>query len=509
MLRHRAQPVRVPALAQQRLRPRLDGGDDLDLRLAHHADGPAVRRDPGPGCRRVRGRAPALASTCSPRCCSASSSGAWVDRLRRRPVLIWADLGRAVLLLSIPIAFVGRLADPRPAARRVARRRDPHARSSTRPTTPICRPSSQRDQLVRGQRRARRERLRRRVHRVRHQRLPRPAPERARSRSSSTRSSFLVSARAARLDPATPSQRRRRRPTASRSPRDPPGHRLVAPRPGHPRVRPGLDGAGDAVGRVRGDLDPVRRRRVGPGRRGHRRHRRASADCVVVHRRRVAATRSTRRCGIGPAAIGAMLLSRRSGSALIPLAPASLPLLAFGFLVGQQLIGDSAVTVYDVTETSVRQALVDDRELGRVAVDLPGRGRSGPAAWRRFGAGLLAEVIGLRATSFLAPLGDAPGRRDPVVVAGPQPDELPVTATDGRPPRSRSTWSAISRSGPDRRACHGTGWCWSGGSARLWRTDGSADAARALQLARLGTPDCDEVVSMTMGNGNAERAAPG
>ena len=32
-------------------------------------------------------------------------AGAWVDRLRRRPVLIWADLGRAVLLASIPVAF--------------------------------------------------------------------------------------------------------------------------------------------------------------------------------------------------------------------------------------------------------------------------------------------------------------------------------------------------------------------------------------------------------------------
>ena len=31
-------------------------------------------------------------------------AGAWVDRLRRRPVLIWADLGRAALLGSIPVA---------------------------------------------------------------------------------------------------------------------------------------------------------------------------------------------------------------------------------------------------------------------------------------------------------------------------------------------------------------------------------------------------------------------
>ena len=33
-------------------------------------------------------------------------AGAWVDRLRRRPILIWTDLGRAVLLATIPIAFV-------------------------------------------------------------------------------------------------------------------------------------------------------------------------------------------------------------------------------------------------------------------------------------------------------------------------------------------------------------------------------------------------------------------
>lgn len=33
------------------------------------------------------------------------AAGAWVDRLRRRPLLIWADALRAVLLLSIPIAY--------------------------------------------------------------------------------------------------------------------------------------------------------------------------------------------------------------------------------------------------------------------------------------------------------------------------------------------------------------------------------------------------------------------
>src|SRR5713101_296455 len=37
-------------------------------------------------------------------------AGVWVDRLRRRPVMITADLARAVLLLSIPMsAFAGAL----------------------------------------------------------------------------------------------------------------------------------------------------------------------------------------------------------------------------------------------------------------------------------------------------------------------------------------------------------------------------------------------------------------
>ena len=32
-------------------------------------------------------------------------AGAWVDRLRRRPVLVWTDVFRAALLLSVPIAY--------------------------------------------------------------------------------------------------------------------------------------------------------------------------------------------------------------------------------------------------------------------------------------------------------------------------------------------------------------------------------------------------------------------
>ena len=31
-------------------------------------------------------------------------AGAWVDRLRRRPIMIWADIGRALALATIPLA---------------------------------------------------------------------------------------------------------------------------------------------------------------------------------------------------------------------------------------------------------------------------------------------------------------------------------------------------------------------------------------------------------------------
>jgi len=33
-------------------------------------------------------------------------AGAWVDRLRRRPLLIWSDVLRAIVLLSVPVAYL-------------------------------------------------------------------------------------------------------------------------------------------------------------------------------------------------------------------------------------------------------------------------------------------------------------------------------------------------------------------------------------------------------------------
>jgi MFS family permease len=121
----------------------------------------------------------------------------------------------------------------------------------------------------------------------------------------------------------------------------------------------------------------------------------------------VVASRSTRRWGVGPVAIAALLLSAL-GNLFIPLAPAGLPLVAVACLFAQQLIADSAVTVYDVTEVSVRQTLVPGRELGRVTATFSVLATGAQLA-ATIGAGLLAEAIGLRATAFLAPLGGVLG----------------------------------------------------------------------------------------------------
>ena len=113
--------------------------------------------------------------------------------------------------------------------------------------------------------------------------------------------------------------------------------------------------------------------------------------------------RSTRRWGIGRVAIGAMLMLAL-GNVFIAFAPAGLPLIALGCLLFQQLVGDSAAMVFDITETTVRQSMVPDRQLGRVASSFHVAG-VGAQLVATLGAGLLAEIVGLRLTLVLAPIG--------------------------------------------------------------------------------------------------------
>ena len=225
------------------------------------------------------------------------------------------------------------------------------------------------------------------------------------------------------------------------------------------------------------------RRRAGHGRGGHRRHRRFWRTELVRRGRVRRAGDPAHRCRA--AAIGSMLVAS-VGFALIPLAPASLPVLAFGFLVAQQLIGDGAVTLYDVTETSVRQARVQDRALGRVAATVQ-VGSVGAQLLAALGAGLLAEVIGLRATAFLAPIGTLVAAA--ILVASPVRRLRDLPVMDGRSPgrgrRRRRAGSAGGRLTPPLR--HGSRLV----PDRRFQPDcvdrgDPADAARALQTARPG-----------------------
>jgi MFS family permease len=114
------------------------------------------------------------------------------------------------------------------------------------------------------------------------------------------------------------------------------------------------------------------------------------------------AERTAGRYGLGRLIVLSLLFAA-VGNLLIPLAPAGAPLLAIAFLVGQQLIGDTAVTIFDVTEVSLRQARVADRSLGRVnatvGVLMVLAQLGGTVA-----GGLIAEMLGLRVAAFLAPV---------------------------------------------------------------------------------------------------------
>jgi predicted MFS family arabinose efflux permease len=61
------------------------------------------------------------------------------------------------------------------------------------------------------------------------------------------------------------------------------------------------------------------------------------------------------------------------------------------------------VTVFDVTEVSVRQARVGDRQLGRVNATVRVAMVMAQLAGTLVG-GLVAEAIGLRGAAFLAPV---------------------------------------------------------------------------------------------------------
>jgi MFS family permease len=330
-------------------------------------------------------------------------AGAWVDRLRRRPVLIWADLGRAALLGSIPVAYaLGTLTYWHlllvSGLAAVLTSFFDAADNAYLPTI------------------------------VERERLLEANSTIAASRSAAEFvgfgiSGFLVQVLSAPIailiDAVTylvsalllATIRRPEPPPPLREDREPvlveirDGLRLVL----HDPVLRAFAGAQMALAALWGVFGAIwllfalEELDLGPAVVGIVAGIGGFASFIGA----VAAGRATRRFGIGPVAVGAMLLAAL-GNAFIPLAPAGLPVVAVACLVLQQLVGDSAVTVYDITEVSVRQTLVRDRALGRVASTFRVAAMVAQLI-ATIGAGFLAEAIGLRATAWLAPLGGLVG----------------------------------------------------------------------------------------------------
>jgi hypothetical protein len=103
--------------------------------------------------------------------------------------------------------------------------------------------------------------------------------------------------------------------------------------------------------------------------------------------------------GVGAVMVVSLLLAAL-GQAFVPLAT-SVSLASVLLLVGQQIVGDFALTVYDINQLSLRQAVAPVHLLGRV---------NATARVTEFGAllvgtataGYLGEALGLRPTLWLA-----------------------------------------------------------------------------------------------------------
>jgi MFS family permease len=114
---------------------------------------------------------------------------------------------------------------------------------------------------------------------------------------------------------------------------------------------------------------------------------------------RVATRFGPRRTLIGSLGVGAAM------QVLIPLAP-PIPWIALTFLIATQVIGDGALTICQINETTLRQRLLPPEALGRAA----GTFQVAIGLLTPIGAlagALLTEGIGIRATLWLLPIGFA------------------------------------------------------------------------------------------------------
>ncbi len=326
-------------------------------------------------------------------------AGAWVDRLRRRPIMIWADLGRALLLASIPVAFVlGRLglaqllvvafaaailstffdvADRSYLPTIVPRKRLVDANSALTASGSVTEFTSFGIggfliELF-------------------------SAPIAIAIDAVSFVVSALLLATIRRTEP--PPKAVETREPVLREIRD--GMRIVVHSPvlralalahGGTHILWGIFGTSYLLFAL-DDLG------LGPAAIGVI----AGVGGIGSLAGSVAAPYLARRLGVGRAMLLGMV-GFTIGNALIPLAPSGAVVLGAAFLIGQQLIGDAGATVYEIVDLSLIQASVGERVIGRVNATI-GTFTTLLTLGGAIGGGIIAEVFGLRAAFAVGLLG--------------------------------------------------------------------------------------------------------
>jgi MFS family permease len=363
-------------------------------------------------------------------------AGAWVDRLRRRPIMVVADLGRAVLLGSIPVAAIAGVLSLAQlfAVAFLAAILSTFFDSADRAFLPTI---VERDELISANSAltasaSAAEFSAFGVSGVLVQLFSAPIAIAVDAASFVASALFIGSIR--RPEPARP-------PVEAREPvlreiRE--GIRLVRASPVL-RALTGATGAAHLLWGVFGTsyiLFATEVVGVGPAALGIIAGVGGASSLIGA----VVAGRATRRFGLGPSLIGGMVLFT-IGNAFIPLAPSGAVAVGAACLILQQFVADGGYTVYDIAEVSLRQSIVDDRLMGRVTatvnvftglVQLVGTIAGGLIA-AAFGlrTGLaLGLVGGVIATAFLwfSPVrtlrGGMPAPIDRALLPG---GELPVT----------------------------------------------------------------------------------
>jgi len=113
---------------------------------------------------------------------------------------------------------------------------------------------------------------------------------------------------------------------------------------------------------------------------------------------------AAQRWGARRTLIGALVVGG-AVQVLIPLAPAA-PVVAMTFLIVTQVIGDGALTIYLINETTLRQQLLPADALGRAAATWQvATGLLTPAG--ALAGAALAETIGMRPTLWMLAIGVA------------------------------------------------------------------------------------------------------